>query len=271
MAAFEMMIRQCFTATGPSANFSQGIWAVILTLFLLTSCGIAKAESPAHSTAPLVFSSVEGSRIDNFIFNDVLKEAYRRIGIEIRREVFPIGRSLLSSNTGKTDGEMGRVMGISDKFTNLVIVPVAVMHTAIEAFSLKERDISIENGWPDLAPHAVATLRGILIIERNADRHRLRYSRLETSEQLFRTLLKGRYDVVITDRTKAMDALGVLKREGSAIGRIRRLVPPLLPIKLYHYLHRRHRQLIPRIEASLKEMEREGLIRKRLEKMLTPR
>ncbi len=56
----------------------------------------------------------------------VLEESYSRIGIIISSKTVPAERSLMFSNSGVTDGEVGRVKAIQNNYPNLIVVPVSI-------------------------------------------------------------------------------------------------------------------------------------------------
>ena len=219
---------------------------------------------PAEAGEALIISGAEDSIIHDFIFEEVLREAYARAGLTVGRTLLPGVRSLRSSNGGETDGEMGRVAGIEDRYPNLVRVPVVVMRTEIVAFALRATEVWAPGGWGDLLPYEVAIPRAILIIEKRALEHGLNFRKLDTVDQMMRTLLKGRYQVAVTDKYKALVTLAGLRREGVSVDAIEMLSPPLITVNLYHYLHRKNFRLLPRLTKALEAMEGEGIIEARI-------
>ncbi len=211
----------------------------------------------------LYFSAVEESVIDDFIFEKILTEGYQRIGIKVKKRCYPMERALLSSNLGKTDGEMARIKGISEEYKNLMIVPVVVLTSGIMAFSVK--DISVSSGWESLTSYRVVIQQGMKIVEINAKKYHWNYRSLTHTEQLFRTLVVDRYDVAVTDLLKGLASLRKLRlmAKGKQFEKVMLLKPPLFKVELYHYLHKKNRALISRITAALLEMENEGLIKTR--------
>ncbi len=228
--------------------------------FIVLVCMLFLA-STVYAEKVLYFSAVEGSVIDNFIFEKILTEGYQRIGIKVKKKYYPMERALKSSNLGKTDGEMARIKGISDKYENLVIIPVVVLTTGIVAFSMK--DASVSKGWKSLTPYKVVIQRGMKIVEKNAKKHNWKFKSLTHTEQLFKTLVVGRYDVAVTDLLKGLSSLNKLKAttKGNKFQNIKLIEPALFEVKLYHYLHKKNKDLIPKITTALMEMEKEGLIK----------
>jgi len=237
--------------------FKIFIWSSFL---FLVSC-------PIYAQKSLIFSAVQGSMIDNFVFSQILKEGYQRIGIKTQIEFLPAERALVYSNNGQTDGEIARIMGISKKYPNLIVVPVVVMPTGVVAFTLKNNEISVK-GWESLRGYNVSIQRGMKLIEINAEKSGWETNKLIHTEQLFRLLLLGRVEVAVTGKFKGLSGLSNLKKSGMDISNIVMLDPPLYSVKLYHYLHNKNKHLIPRITASLQEMEKYEIIQKRLDSFM---
>ena len=79
---------------------------------------------PIYAQQSLLFSGAKDPITD--ISRQVLLEAYQRMGIEIQTQQFPSVRSLVTANSGKTDGELGRIKGIEADYPNLLRVPVVI-------------------------------------------------------------------------------------------------------------------------------------------------
>jgi polar amino acid transport system substrate-binding protein len=97
----------------------------------------------------------------------VLTEAYRRIGITIKLRIVPAERSLYQSNSGDTDGEVGRIHGIENTYTNLIKVPTPVSYFEVMAFT-KNLKFQV-NGWESLKPYRIVARRGIKYAEKNTE------------------------------------------------------------------------------------------------------
>ncbi|WP_207678165.1 transporter substrate-binding domain-containing protein [Desulfonema magnum] len=71
-----------------------------------------------------------------------------------------------------------------------------------------------------------------------------------------------RLDIVVNS---VITGLGTLKKTG--VRGITILNPPLEIHPVFHYLHKKNKALIPRLESVLKKMEKTGRIRKVQEKI----
>ncbi len=183
--------------------------------------------------------------------SQMLLKAYTRIGYELKFVDLPAERSLMKSNTGSLDGEVNRIKGIEKEYGNLIMVPVPVNFLEGVVFT-KRHDFRV-NGWASLKPFSIAIRIGTKFAEfRTAGMNVTKFS---TYEKIFLLLYNDRYDICVSSR---MTGLYQIKKQ-NLIG-IKALEPPLETITLYHYLHRKHKALIPRISKELQRLEQEGIL-----------
>ncbi len=76
-----------------------------------------------------------------------------------------------------------------------------------------------------------------------------------TAEDFLKLVALGRYDVCVHD---SLEAYTVIKK--TKIKKIKALKPPLLTTNLYHYLNKKHMNLVPNITDSLEKMRANGRI-----------
>ncbi len=198
----------------------------------------------------LTFATFEGSPGQEMSAL-ILEEAYASLGIEIEVLRYPGLRSLKIANEGDVDGELSRVKAFEQDYPNLIPVPAPVNQLRASVFS-KNREIELR-GWESLRGYTIGITRGMRFAERGADG--MTIIRANSHEQLFQLLDKGRVDVVINPFVNGLVIIKKLKLEG-----IHALEPPLVHIDLYHFLHKRHLALVPRITDSLRQMDASGRI-----------
>ncbi len=211
--------------------------------------------TPLHAQEKLVFSVVEGVSA-----TAILQEGYKRIGIDIEAKILPAERALSMSNSGELDGEVNRIVNINMKYPNLIMIPIPIFFLDIVAFT-KHLEFPVQS-WESLAPYEVATLRGMKVAENGLQG--MKYLALTEFEQILRMLDKERIEVAILPR---LDGLQIIKKFN--LKTIEILEPPLVRINLYHYLHKKHKHLVPKITASLRKMDKEGLIKKMFKQQIS--
>jgi polar amino acid transport system substrate-binding protein len=96
-------------------------------------------------------------------------------------------------------------------------------------------------------------MRGFKLIE---DRTQgLKTENVDTIDQTFLMLNLGRVDVVVQEQSAGMQSIHRLKLSGITV-----LDPPLEEIPVYHYLNKKHSNLLPRITKKLLAMKKSGEI-----------
>lgn len=218
--------------------------------FALLSVLLACCFATAQAREVITLGKSNGAM--GTIAEAVLREAYRRVGIELAIKEFPAERALNEANRGILDGELSRMAGIEARYPDLVRIPVAI--NRIEGMVYTNRADFRVDGWDSLRPYLIGVRIGIKFAEDGT--HGMRVQRVPTNEQLFSKLELGRTDIVVSTRTEGEAMIRRLKTR-----HVRALEPPLLTIDLFHYLHRKNQDLVPRLTDTLRQMEREGRIR----------
>ncbi len=215
---------------------------------------------------PLAFAGEPPLRISTLLEQDpatqvaerVLREAYRQLGRELQVLGMPGERSLISANTGETDGELYRRAGIEQLYPNLLRVPVALVQYEIVVFS-RRWNFKVQ-GWESLRPYRLGFVKGIKIIEENTKGMQL--EPVATLQQAFVKMELDRSDLVLSNR---LSGLASLRQHG--IQGVIQLQPPLASFPVFHYLHRRHEALLAPLTQALRELERSGFIRRASEEV----
>lgn len=205
--------------------------------------------SPAMAQSVLTFSAIQDS--DNSEISAlVLKEAYKKIGIDVYITPFPAKRSLFYANEGMADGELFRINGMEKKFTNLIRVPVAI--NQLEAMVMtKSADFTV-SGWQSLTPYKLAIRRGVKFSEIGTEG--MRRVTFNNNLALGRILLENsEVDVSVIAR---VNGLQVMEELGDKA--LHFLQPPLNIYPLFHYLHKKHEKLVPKLVTVLEDMKEKG-------------
>jgi len=213
---------------------------------------------PSFAESTLVFSGIKGS-VNSDISMRVLEPAYKQLGINVEYLPQPGERSLKSSNSGAVDGEVFRIVNVQKRYKNLIPIPTSINVLQGIAFT-RNLDIKID-GWESLRPYNIGIQVGIKFAERGTKG--MRRIMVDTNEQLFRMLDSGRVDVIVAAHANGLKTLNALKLKG-----IRTLRPAIQEYPLYHYLHKRHSALVPKLDAVLQKLKSSGLIKSTRQKSL---
>ncbi len=212
--------------------------AICLTAFLFL---IDKTEE-ACATELFVISgqtSEEALRI-----KPIIRAAYKAIGIYPIFKYYRGTRSLNLVNRGENDADIARVMGINVMYPNLVRVDVPV--GAIEVVMVVRKDSRITSvTLKELVNIRLAYPRGIEYLKK---RIHGKHSRGVTEEGEILSMLEGRR--IEIGFMLLMTAKKLLKKRKDL-----EIIPsPFEPIEVYHYIHKKHIHLKPKLELTLRKM-----------------
>lgn len=205
----------------------------------------------AGAAAQTLTISTNNTPLDRQALQDLSKEAFRRIGADIKLVSLPSERSLHSANQGEVDGEGLRVPGLASQYPNLVQVPERFIGISFVAFA-KDASIRLDQGWDSLKQYRVAFINGWKMFEANASGARV-VNKVDKPEQLFLMLDGGRIDLALYTR-----ADGIALARSMGLAAVAPLAPSLKDVDMYLYLHKRHEALVPKLAQALREMKADG-------------
>jgi len=227
----------------------QLVRVLCAALAFLAGVSSANAAEPRvltlSDTSNPPFTNPEGTGI----IDRVAGEAFRRAGLELHLIRVPTERAVLLADAGFTDGDMARIAGLEATYPNLIRVPENVTRLEAAAVSknaaipskieaLVARDLGVIQGWKMYEP-ALRGARQILTVD--------------DADQLFRVLQYDRVEVILFERRMAYAYI-----RKNAIANLHVLEPPLFLLPTYIYLHKRHAAYVPKIDAALRALKREG-------------
>jgi len=223
-----------------------------LVALLVILCGQVFCISYAQAKNKLVFSTIEGS-VNAEVSSLVMIEAYKRLGFEIEIMPLPGKRTLAISNSGQVDGELFRLKGINKKWPNLI--PVSVPINFMEGVVIT-KGMSFNVGrWESLRPYKIGIRRGIRFTETGTKGMSREIA--DSNASLFKMLEYGRVETIVVTRSN-----GLKMMKSPDFSGFKMLEPSVETYPLFHYLHVKHKELIPRVKAVLQGMQKEGLFQK---------
>jgi len=216
--------------------------------------------SAAVANGSLTLSGSD-SAMDHYIFSNILKPAYSTLSINTEFAPLPSSRSLVNANRGITDGEIARIKGINEHYKNLIQVPVVIMNSGVYALSLKRLPIK---SWEDISKYDVAYRRGIQLIKNELNKHQIQSGIVSKDIELIQFLLRKRTDIILQDKALALSSMAQLQAQGVKTSGIQFLEPPLFEVKLYHYLNKKHQNLLAAITQALNNMKKSGELERKI-------
>lgn len=231
---------------------------IVLSLLLFTFT--AHAEQKQLSLVTAALPPLGPSESHRGFLEGIAQEAFSRIGYQVKVTVLPGERALINVNTGIDDGDMFRAPGFEAAYPNLVQVPESIGIMEFMAYTNRP-DIKTVT-WDSLYKYVVAYAVGWKIYDRMVKAREV--TRVRSINELFPLLQKGRADLVLLDRWQ-----GSYLAQHQGV-RFTRLEPPLAKVKMFMYLNKKYRDLIPGLVGALRSMKQDGSYQRIADATLKP-
>ena len=247
--------------TGPLYAFLRAIFTQRSRLFFITFL-VTVISSVLHAKPLITLAKpdisaelIEKNKAAMYVQN-MVREAFHRIGYDLNVVILPYERSLQMSNGAQIDGELVRSSSIELQSPHLIRVPEAVLDIDIVVISREPIDLS--PGWNALSGKSVGWLLGMKVIEQNLPKT-AHVIGVKSIKQLFSMLIKKRVDYVVFMESFGISFLGK-ESHGLLVN-----TPPLAKVSNYTYLHEKHALLVPKLAASLRAMKQDGTFQRIIE------
>ncbi|MCG9964351.1 MAG: substrate-binding periplasmic protein [Shewanella sp.] len=183
--------------------------------------------------------------------------AFTQLGYQFNYEIVPAIRASKMLESGKIDGEPGRIFSYGDKVNNVVRIEEPFIETHLIAFTTHPQ-IKITD-WQSLTNmgYKVEYYRGMIQAKQKLTELIPATHLSESSSPInsFRKLLHDRIDIYIDSEV----SLHLLQKTPEFQDGKIRPVAYLESVTNYGYLHKRHSQLAVDVAKQLKKMKQEGL------------
>lgn len=232
------------------------IFVVALVLSVISTA--SHAETQLHITTGFT------PPVSDF-FKIVLAEADKRMpSISISFEVLPAERSLVLANQAITDGECCRIKAmVGLKYKNLLAVDHSFFSARFSAFAKKGR--ATVHSFAALKPYSVGSVEGWKIaVEKINEAKPKEVHIVSTPEQMFKMLEKDRIDYGVMGYLSGLDSISKLRTNN-----IVAIDPPLVDKPLHLFVHKKHKDLLPTINNTLKSMQDDGTFKRLYDQLLT--
>lgn len=188
---------------------------------------------------------------DQFVGGEILKAVYGRLNIRVELVDLPAKRALLDSSAGLLDGEVHRNINVRSQYPTLIMLQPAINYIEPSVFA-KQLRFEVK-GWDSIKDYNIGIVRGVGTSE-DGTRGMPHVLAVTTLDQLMLALAAGRIDVAVSDAFSGLAVVGKLGLRDQ----VTMLKPRLQRNDIYHFLHEKHRDLVPRLEQVLREMEKSG-------------
>lgn len=181
----------------------------------------------------------------------LLREVYKRAGIEMSITPMPGKRALQEASSGAMDGETLRVFALGENVPSLIRVPTALSSLQTVAFAKEGSGVSVKTK-EDLNNYRSVIVTGVLhthAITKDVKN----VNEVSDPAAMFKLVNAGRADVALTSYLDGLASIRQLKVEGLV-----NLEPALNDQPLFHYVHESKKDVISTIDPIVKGMSDSG-------------
>ncbi|MDV7339510.1 transporter substrate-binding domain-containing protein [Terasakiella sp. A23] len=219
---------------------------------LLIGCATPVLAETIIISTPAI-PPVSGADNEPGYLKNIVTEAGRRIGIKIMFRHQPAKRSLVSSNSGQTHGELHRIEGLEKYYPNLIRVPEVMLIDRFVGFAAKP-DMHIED-WLNTGAMKIHYPRGWAIYANTFGEDAEHHSGGK-GEDLFKMVASKRIDIAMHTLDKGTY---IAKQAGVQVYPVS---PPFAVKKMYVYLHKSKAHLIEPLAQAFRDIKASGTYEK---------
>ncbi|MCF2857979.1 hypothetical protein L1286_10890 [Pseudoalteromonas sp. SMS1] len=211
----------------------------LLCMLFLTTCAIA-------NTKTLYFNRPADTAQARYVI-ELLSLAYKDMGHKLEIIDFDRNSALIAANEGELDGQLGRIAGVTDSYANLIYVDYPLY-----SFNLQLISHCLVCAFNQLDSLVVQS--GYLVAYQYMMDHQFDGELIEvksTAAQLNLLMQKKVQGALIVD-FHLREHLPYMDMDTIRI-------EDLVTIESFHYLHKKHIALIPKLKKTLEKLEKKGV------------
>jgi hypothetical protein len=174
-----------------------------------------------------------------------IQNAYTDIGYQTEIITMPAKRALHEAmHNPNIDAELMRASEAQSALTDYIKIPVPVLIMTVNGYSYAQLPTGLT--WDTVHKYRIVTVRGVVAIETKFKQLNIEYVTVRTAKQALEMIQANRADIAILPKAFVDRAINANKQLAQPITN-----DILQQTAIYHYIHKRHKAIIPALEASL--------------------
>lgn len=197
----------------------------------------------------------------------VLKQVYERLNIPISIQPMPGKRAIAEAVSGRKDGEIMRIWSYGEEHPELLRVPTPYYQLETMGFYKKGNSIEVYKA-EDLKKYEIFKVRGVKHTNNITADLKDVYD-YDSTKEMLEALREGHPAVALTHTSD-----GIFTLNKYNIKNLEMIPEPLATLNLYHYIHNSQKNIIERVDKTLRQMKKSGeldIIIKRAEDFVSSR
>jgi hypothetical protein len=232
-------------------------------LFLLLQLCVLIVHMPAQATEKqLTIASIDTLNWQiNQSFENALRQVYKNAALSIKVVNLPSKRSIHLNRQGTLDGELLRASTVIDDYNFLLPLPTPLMVLRSNFYCLKQKICTS----PPRNKY-IGVTKGILSHKNYCQELRLNCLYFSDNDQAVNALLNKKVELILMTNFEIYATSMSLNKDITLYYN----EASLAPYYLYHYLHIKHKNLVPKLDRELKKLQASGQFEKALNQLSSP-
>ncbi|KQP48562.1 ABC transporter substrate-binding protein [Pseudorhodoferax sp. Leaf274] len=205
----------------------------------------------AQAAPPYVIAMQQEAASTTELAMRVVQEAFRRADLPLEFKRVPISRALEMANAGEVDGDLYRIKDVAASRPNLIVVPTPLLDIQIALYSKLAGFRQMNRAQVEKL--SFGRTRGANSLVKHGQG--LRMTEAQTLDAAFQMLESHRFDVWMATYLSGEEELK--KRQPMAL---ERWPYEWASEPVFLILHKKNAELVPRLDAALQQMQKEGVI-----------
>lgn len=181
----------------------------------------------------------------------VLTEVYRKLDVSMDIEPMPGKRAIAEAVSGRKDGEVMRIWSYGIEHPELIRVPTPYYQLETMGFYKNSSRVIIKS-IDDLRAYDVFKVRGVKHTNNITDGLDRIYD-YDNTKDMLNALRDDRSAIALTHTGDGIFTINKYNILG-----LRMIENPLAELKLYHYIHKSHKELVHKVDQILLKMKQSG-------------
>ncbi|MBO6826754.1 MAG: transporter substrate-binding domain-containing protein [Sneathiella sp.] len=234
-----------------TAHFPRAYLAILISAAFALFTTLNVSAQPSENKLIIGLNCLNLENCQRPEMEDFFREAYTRAGHKVEFRYAPMLRNYQLVQQGQQDAGFVRTLEALEQSTSLVPVPYPLFH--IRYYAMYLRDGITVKTLDDLKNYNTGVPRGHLALMKLAREKGIKLNEVKDLANAFRMMKENRLDLVFMNRTLADEIVTKLDLEDTL-----KISEPVHEVVTYHFVHKRHRTLAPKLARIFQEMHDDG-------------
>ncbi|GAA0859670.1 hypothetical protein GCM10009114_34010 [Aliiglaciecola litoralis] len=198
--------------------------------------------------APIILLDGPSTSPEALYIQAALESAYQSLGYRVKYQKIPLARSFVEADAGRIDGLRARVGDVEKEFVNLIKIPVPLFEFEMVMLADRRKCGVCDYQWIE----QVAVARGFRAFEyfQSKQSNPVKPIYVTHAQQAFNMVMEGKVSGAVMSGASVPKVYSAMSHHW--------IKTTLARLADYHFVHRKHEHLVPKLTQVLRQMQTSG-------------